>query len=249
MKQESIHSGHRQRLKQAMLEADFQGISDINLLEAVLFYSIHRGDTNEIAHRLLNAFGSVEAVFEASYDNLLKVQGIGAQSAFLIKLVSKTAKRISAVDTKKSVYVNDSNDAAEIMLSYFIGEKDERMIALYLDNNSKLIRAQVLAEGVANSVSFNNRKLMEGAIQTNCATVILGHNHPHGLPNPSKDDLRLTHMVRELLRPIDVLLYDHLIYADGNWRCVSELEDAAQYLSILELKKRKEEQLKYELKR
>ncbi|MBR2591027.1 MAG: hypothetical protein IKE65_08925 [Clostridia bacterium] len=240
MGKENIHRGHRQRLKQAMLDSDFNGISDINLLEAVLFYSIHRSDTNEIAHHLLEAFGSVQAVFEASYDDLKKVAGIGEHSAFLIKLIGKTAKRISSVDTKKAVYVKDTNDAAQILYPYFIGEKDERMVAVFLDSQNKLIRAEVLGEGVVNSVSFDNRKLLEGAIHTNCATVVLAHNHPHGLPNASKDDLRLTQAVRELLRPIKVCLYDHLIYADGQWRCVSERADAAKYLSVLERKKRED---------
>ena len=240
MAKDSIHSGHRQRLKQAMLDSDFNAMSDINLLEAVLFYSIPRSDTNEIAHRLLNAFGSMEAVFEASYDNLAKVSGVGESSAFLIKLIGKTAKRISSYDTKKAVYVHDTNDAAQILQPYFIGEKDERMVALFLDNQGKLIRAQVLGEGVVNSVSFDNRKLLEGAIHTNCSTIILAHNHPHGLLNASKEDLNLTQSVREMLRPINVCLYDHLIYADGHWRCVSERNDAAKYLSILEKKKREE---------
>ena len=237
-KKSSIHQGHRQRLKQAMLKSNFQGISDINLLEAVLFYSIARSDTNEIAHALLGAFGSLQAVFEADYEDLLQVPGVGENSAFLIKLMSKSAQRLHMVDTAKAVYITNSAQAAEVVKPYFIGEKDEKILALFLDGTGKLIRVMVLGEGVVNSVSFDNRKLMEGAIRTNCTTVILAHNHPHGVPNASSDDLRLTHSAREMLRTIDVCLFDHLIYAEGHWHCFSERDDAAKYLSILEMKKK-----------
>lgn len=232
-KEENIHAGHRQRLKQSLLASDFTGMSDINLLEAVLFYSIPRGDTNEMAHRLLEHFGSVQAVFEADYHNLLKVKGIGENSAFLIKLMSKTAKRIGIADTKKSVFITSTNLAADVFQPYFIGEKDEMMLAMYLDNAAKLIRVDKLGSGVVNAVSFHNRKLMEGALATNCVAVILAHNHPHGLPNPSGEDLRLTHNARESLRTIGVGLHDHMIYAEGEWRCISERPDAAKYLTVI----------------
>lgn len=236
MQQEKqLHGGHRQRLKQSLLESDFNGVSDINLLESILFYSIKRSDTNELAHKLLNTFGSLEAVFEADYEDLKHVPGIGDTSAFLIKLVGKTAKRLHTVDTKKAVYITSNIVAANVFQPYFIGEKDERMLALYLDNASKLIRIDVLGEGNVNSVSFNNRKLVEGAIRTNCSKVILAHNHPHGVPNASKDDLVLTYQARELLRSIHVGLVDHLIYADGHWHSISERNDAAKYLTKIKL--------------
>ncbi|MBQ6380791.1 MAG: DNA repair protein RadC [Clostridia bacterium] len=234
-KEQSIHAGHRQRLKQAMLASDFQGMSDINLLEAVLFYSIPRGNTNEIAHHLLETFGSVEAVFEADYHNLLQVQGIGPQSAFLIKLMSSTAKRIKTANPKKAIRIDSPTAAAQIFEPYFIGEKDETMLAMYLDNAGKFIAVEVLGSGVVNTVAMHNRKLVEGCIRTNCATVILAHNHPHGVPNPSNQDLSLTHRIREALRTIGVSLYDHMIYADGEWRCVRERDDYAMYLTKIQL--------------
>ena len=242
MGKDSIHSGHRERLKKAMLESNFNGMSDINLLEAVLFYSIARSDTNEIAHRLLQAFGSINAVFEADYDDLKQIHGVGDKSAFLIKLIGKTAKRIHTVDTTKMVPAKTTNDIAQIVYPYFIGEKDEKMVAVYVDSNSHLIRSEVIGDGIVNSVTFDKRRLMEGAIRSNCVTVFLAHNHPHGVPNPSHEDLRLTLAVREMLRTIDVCLYDHLIYAEGHWRCVSEQDNAAKYLSVLERKKREQEQ-------
>ena len=238
----SIHSGHRQRLKRLMLEANFNGISDINLLEAVLFYSISRSDTNEIAHRLLQAFGSVEAVFEADYDDLLQVEGIGEHSAFLIKLVNKSAKRMNESSRNKAVMIGGNQSAADVFKPYFVGEKDEKILAMYLDNAHKLIRVDVLGTGVVNTVSFDIRKLLEGAVRTNAVTVILAHNHPHGFPNPSNDDLNLTQKARNILRTVGINLYDHLINADDTWFSMREMDNANLYLTPI--KKPKEEKKK-----
>ena len=229
----SIHAGHRKRLKQAMLDSNFNGMSDINLLEALLFYSISRSNTNETAHKLLQAFGSIDAVFEADYEDLLLVDGIGENSAFLIKLVNKTRKKMES--PKKGSIVGGTTGAAEYFRPYFMAEKNEKMLALLLDNAGGFIKVVELGTGVINSVSFDNRKLMEAAMRCGCATVILAHNHPHGLPNPSNDDLRLTHNIREMLRPVGIRLYDHMIYADGDWFCISEREDAARYLTRVDL--------------
>lgn len=233
MAKDSIHSGHRQRLKNSMLESDFNGLSDINMLEALLFYSIPRGDTNPKAHYLIDTFGSVNGVFEAHYDDLKKVEGIGDNSAFLIKLVNRIAKRVHKMDDKKAVFIRDSNDAANCLRPYFIGERDEIMIAMYLDNMGRLISTEVLGTGVANKVNFDKRKLIEGISRTNAVTIILAHNHPHGAPNPSKEDLDLTQNVRNYIRELGVALYDHLINAGDEWRGIRELKDANLYLSPL----------------
>ena len=231
MEQKNIHSGHRQRLKAAMLASEFKGISDINLLEAVLFYSIQRADTNETAHRLLEQFGSVKKVFEAHFDDLMNVPGIGEHTAFLIKLVNASAKKINAENPKKATFIKNNAIAAEVFEPYFLGEKDEVMLAMFADNAGRLIRVDVLNKGTVNSVSFDNRKLLEGAIRTNAATVFLAHNHPHGLPNPSKEDLKMTIRAKELLEDIHAKLYDHLIYADGHWYSFRERKDCLVYLS------------------
>ena len=140
------------------------------------------------------------------------VPGIGDNSAFLIKLINETAKKLHSSNPQKAVFINNPVQASEVLKPFFIGEKDEVMLAMYLDNSLKLIRVDILGRGIVNSVSFDNRKLLEGAIRTNAASVILAHNHPHGLPNPSREDLKLTARLREILSNIGVTLSDGIIY-------------------------------------
>ena len=86
-----MHDGHRERLRNRFLTQGLSGFEPVNVLELLLFFSHKRCDTNEIAHRLLERFGSFSGVLNAPYDALCQVEGIGAQSACLIKLVAACA--------------------------------------------------------------------------------------------------------------------------------------------------------------
>ena len=82
-----LHDGHRNRLKNRFLNEGLTNFEDHNVLELLLFYSIPRSDTNEIAHELLNKFGSLHGVFEAGMEDLMSVNGISRHSAVLIKMI------------------------------------------------------------------------------------------------------------------------------------------------------------------
>ena len=78
---ENIHTGHRQRAKSEFTANGLNGLPDHKVLELILFYSIPQGDVNPLAHRLIDHFGSLVGVFHATYDQLLKVQGVGPGAA------------------------------------------------------------------------------------------------------------------------------------------------------------------------
>ena len=108
----SIHDGHRQRLKNKFLENGFLGFEPHNILELLLFYSIPRRDTNEIAHKLLNHFGSLKAVFNASFDELIQVDGIKENSATLIKMVPMIAREYVSNDLTENAVFDTANITA-----------------------------------------------------------------------------------------------------------------------------------------
>ena len=89
----NLHEGHRKRLQNRYKTGGADGLSDHNLLELLLFYSIPRKDTNELAHRLISAFGSLNGVFDATYNELLKIEGMGENSAMLISSVPAICRR------------------------------------------------------------------------------------------------------------------------------------------------------------
>ena len=227
-----IHKGHRARLKESMLESDFNA-NDINLLEALLFYSVSRADTNETAHRLINSFGSLGGVLEADIEDIKSVAGVGDNSAFLIKLVSKIAKK--SISSKRSGKVIDNAaSAVSVLRPVFLHEKDEVMVAILLDNSNRLIVIKELARGTVNSAMYDVRKLIEYAMRHNAAGVILAHNHPHGIAQPSDTDLESTRQARNLLNKISINLLDHIIFNDDSYTSVKQRKDCRLYINKLD---------------
>ena len=86
------HEGHRQRLKNRFLTEGLDSFETHNILELLLFYSIPQRDTNGIAHKLLDTFGSLKGVFEADFEELIKIDGIKENTATLLKLIPEVAR-------------------------------------------------------------------------------------------------------------------------------------------------------------
>ena len=96
----SIHTGHRARVKEEFLARGLSGLADHKVLELLLFYAIPQGDVNPLAHRLVERFGSLSGVFNAPYEELVKVKGVGANTATLIRLLPEIAARYLAQHLK-----------------------------------------------------------------------------------------------------------------------------------------------------
>ena len=212
MKDENIHSGHRERVKQSFLKSGFDGFSDINKLEMLLFYSIPRKDTNETAHNLINEFGSISAVFDAPTEMLLKVKGVTPNTATLISMTRELFNTYESNKLENSKVVLDTHDKiAEYCVSRFIGKTDEHLYALMLDNNLSLINCALISKGTPNTSSFHIRKIVEQIVATNATSVIICHNHPNGVAAPSSDDLYTTKEIQNALKYLNVRLLDHII--------------------------------------
>ena len=218
----SIHDGHRERLKKRFYEYGLDSFSDINVLEMLLFYSIPRRDTNEIAHRLLKEFGSLDAVFRASVRELQHVEGVGYNSAILINFVSRLLKKIEMSKTADVKIIKNSKDAGNYFLPRFVNEPDEILYLLALDGKRAIISCTEMARGSVNTVDVNVRRVIETALKEKAVSIILAHNHPGGVLLPSKEDDFLTGQIYKALRPLGILLEDHIIVAGGKYISFSD---------------------------
>jgi DNA repair protein RadC len=208
-----LHDGHRQRLIQRFLEEDLDGFEPHNVLELLLFYAIPRKDTNELAHVLIDTFGSLKGVMDAPYEELLKIRGIGPNAAALIKIMPSLT-RLYYSNTECGVTLDTSEKSGEYFLPYFIGHTEEVVRLACLDASGKVISNQILYRGSVNAAEVNIRKIVNIALRNNAMGVILAHNHPGGLPLPSQEDVATTKSLRDALMPMGILLMDHIIVAD-----------------------------------
>ena len=211
-----LHDGHRQRLIQRFLEEDLDNFEPHNVLELLLFYAIPRKDTNELAHVLIDTFGSLKGVFDAPYEEVIKVAGIGPNTAALLKLVPSLTRTYYSSDAR-SVILDTSEKSGEYFLPYYIGQTEEVVRLACLDAGGKVISNQILHRGSANAAEVNLRKIVNIALRNNAMGVILAHNHPGGLPLPSEEDVATTKSIREALMPMGILLMDHIIVAGQDY--------------------------------
>ena len=211
-----LHDGHRQRLIQRFLEEDLDNFEPHNVLELLLFYAIPRKDTNELAHVLIDTFGSLKGVFDAPYEELIKVTGIGPNTAALLKLVPSLTRTYYSSDARR-IILDTSEKSGEYFLPYYIGQTEEVVRLACLDAGGKVISNQILHRGSANAAEVNIRKIVNIALRNNAMGVILAHNHPGGLPLPSEEDVATTKSIREALMPMGILLMDHIIVAGQDY--------------------------------
>lgn len=209
-----MHENHRKRMRERFLQTGFDGFSDHEILECLLYYSIPRGDTNELAHRIMERFGSIRNVMEASPDELLEMDGIGEQSAFLFKLNCETLRRYAKDMLATPPTFQTLSAVSEYLCRKFVGLGTEHIYMMLLNNRLGLIDCCKLAEGAVNNSLVPFRKITEKTIFRKASVVVLAHNHPNGFPIPSESDIEVTRQVLDILSPIGVTLLEHLIFAD-----------------------------------
>lgn len=215
-KKKNVHEGHRKRMKEGFLKAGMEGLNDHQKLELLLFYIFRQKDTNKIAHELLDEFKSFSRVFDAEYEDLIEVDGMGPKSAQFIKIVSGIIKTYVNDSYSKGGIISTGNDAIEYVRHLFMGRETECIYLLCMGNNGKVLYCKRVVEGTPETVSITPSDLIKKALRANAVKAIIAHNHPHGICNPSSQDLRTTSILYNEFSRVDIELCDHIIVApDG----------------------------------
>lgn len=205
-------------MKERALRDGVEGLSDYELMEYLLFFSIPRVDTNPTAHRLLKEFGSVKGVLDADVESLCRVEGVGQNSAIQLRLISEMMRRYERGCFRKTLCYNSLEKVASYLRPCFVGLDHERLYAMFLNNRMNLIDCVLVSEGTVNLTMPNVRKLLRPMLSKNVSSVILAHNHPDGLTVPSSSDLDFTDMLNNHLNELGIVLVEHLIFVDYHYR-------------------------------
>jgi len=214
---ESVHKGHRDRLKQRFLEEGLDNFTDIQVLELLLFYAIPVKDTNPIAHALLDRFGSLSQVLEADVEELKKIPGIKDHAATLLALVIDLCRYYQVNCAQKTEILATLDACANYLVPRFFGRTRETVFLLCLDAKCKVLCCKELGEGSVNTASISVRKVVETALSANATTVVLAHNHPSGIAVPSNEDVQTTGRIAAALQAVEIYLADHIVVADGDY--------------------------------
>lgn len=219
-KEENVHVDHRQRLQQQIFLSDLKNMTEIQTLEYILTLSIPRIDTNPLAHKLINEFGSLYNVLDADYADLIKIKGVGKKTAMMLnslrKIIyyyreSKREDKMKVLDTPAKII--------EFFRDFLENKQNEELYMVCLNGKSEIIKIEKIISGDNNSLSVPIRKITETALKHNANMVIIGHNHPQGEPSPSFDDFNTTSKIYESLSILNIPIIDHIIV--GKNECFS----------------------------
>lgn len=213
----SIHDGHRQRLKARFLKEGLDNFEELQVLELLLFYCIPRKDTNPIAHALLDEFGSLARVMEATTQELMNVPGIGDNVATLFSLITQLSRYYEVNRLSGMKILTTIEACGNYLLPFFRGRNVEMAFLLCLDAKCKVLCCKKVGEGSINSADISIRKIAETALAANATSVVLAHNHPSGIAIPSDEDGLTTKRLAVALKALDIMLADHLVIADDEY--------------------------------
>lgn len=210
----NLHSGHRERLRTRYAKTGGDDFLDYQYLELLLTYAIPRRDTNELAHKLLQKFGSLENVFQADTHVLMSVEGIGASTALFLHMQSDLLKRIRLNrlrDTRGQILLNTPYASANYAYVLLCRCAYETVQIVCLNTKRFVTHTEILQNGTLSEAHVYPRNIAEIALVHHAHSVIIMHNHPSGDPTPSSEDANTTQAVRTALAGIDIQLADHLV--------------------------------------
>ncbi|MDO5398443.1 MAG: JAB domain-containing protein [bacterium] len=212
--QKNVHEGHRQRMREKIMKTPDAVLLEHELLETLLFYVIPRGDTNPLAHNIIDTFGSVSAALESSTEDLKKVRGVGDKTAEYLNLLGKFGRVYSHICHQKTEYNLDSRVTQEYLKKLFNNIEKEQVYILCLDFRNNIVKRLLLFEGTFDSVDVDLRDTLKNALSSDAKTVVCVHNHPSGIARPSYADKLSTAKMQEAFELVGIEFKDSIIVTD-----------------------------------
>ncbi len=205
------YHGHRERLRSRFRKGGAEALADYELLELILFRAMPRRDVKPIAKALIARFGSFAEVVSARPERLAEIEGLGEAAIVEIRIIEAAARRLA----KSSIEKRPSMSSFAAVIDYcrtamaFLDHEEFRI--LFLDKKNFLIVDEVQGVGTVDHAPVYPREIMRRALELGASALILVHNHPSGDPEPSTEDIYLTHQIIAVGKSLKIAVHDHLI--------------------------------------
>jgi DNA repair protein RadC len=188
---------------------------DAELLGLLLRAGCNGPGAPGVADRLLIRFGSLRQLLDADSAAILSEEGVGAARLAMLRALPLLARRYFEQSLPPGACIRSPADTEAFLLSKLRHLPHERFCCLYLDNRHRVLRFDELFRGTIDGTSVYPREVVKEALAVNAAAVILAHNHPSGVAEPSQADERITRRLKSALELVDIRLLDHLIIGDA----------------------------------
>ncbi len=203
------------RPREKLLLRGAKALSDAELLAIFLRTGISGMNAIELADYLLTDFGSLRKLFASSRDEFCRHRGLGDAKFVQLQAVIEMTQRYLAETLDKGEGLSSSQQTKQYLSSMLRDRPREAFYVLFLDNQHRVLSDEILFEGTIDSANVYPREVVKRALEHNSAAVILAHNHPSGIAEPSQCDRRITHRIIDALSLVDIRVLDHFVIGDG----------------------------------
>ncbi|MCB1622734.1 MAG: DNA repair protein RadC [Thiothrix sp.] len=203
-----------ERPREKLLARGAEALSDAELLAIFLRTGIKGKTAVDMARELLQNFGSLRALFEASEEHFCEANGLGQAKYVQLQGVLEMSRRYLRERMERGDVLSDPDAVRFFLTSRLRDGCAEVFACVFLDNRHRVIRYEELFHGTIDAASVYPREVVRQALRHNAAAVIFAHNHPSGIAEPSQADERITRRLTDALALIDVRVLDHFIIGD-----------------------------------
>lgn len=209
------HWPHDERPREKLLERGAHALSDAELLGVLLGCGVRGHSALELARALISEFGSLRALLNAGRARLTALRGVGPARYAALQAALELARRHFREALRSGPALAAPEATRAFLLAQLRDRPYEVFCCLYLDNRHRLIAFEELFRGTIDRAGVHPREVLRQTLLHNAAAVILAHNHPSGVLEPSQADELITRRLREALALLDVRVLDHFIVGDG----------------------------------
>jgi DNA repair protein RadC len=203
--------GHRERLRDRFRKGGADALAEYELIELILFRALPRRDVKPLAKSLVTRFGSFAEVISARPERLREIEGLGEAAIIELKIIEAAAKRLAKSSIEKRLSLSSFTAVVDYCRTAMAFLDHEEFRVLFLDKKNHLIADEVQGIGTVDHAPVYPREVIRRALELSASAIILVHNHPSGDPQPSTDDIHLTHQIIAVGKPLKVVVHDHLI--------------------------------------
>lgn len=208
------HNGHREKMRMKLTHEGIDALTGLDVLEMMLYHCFPRGDTRQLAKKLIERFGSFSKVLDASVDELILTDGIGKKTAELITCIPHYTRYYTDDLQKSVVRVYDLQSTIDRLKPKFFGKTIECVALLLLNAKGESVYEDIIWEGSISHVPMYVRRIVNLCIHYDANLAVLAHNHTSGNPTPSGADIQATKEIQFALQGIHVVLDDHIIFTN-----------------------------------
>jgi DNA repair protein RadC len=206
-----------ERPREKLLARGAQALSDAELL-AIFLRTGQQGLTAvDLARRQLVSSGGLRAMLDLSPERMAHLPGMGVARRALLLAALELGRRYLAEPLERGLPLDNPDKAGQLLTAQLRGLPFEVFACLFLDNKHRLIAFEKLFQGTIDAAAVYPREVVRRAMEHNAAAVILAHNHPSGVAEPSQSDHAITRRLVEALGLVEVRVLDHLVIGDGGW--------------------------------